>query len=55
VIIPDDPEFRNAKIIKSTKGNLVAMLFGSDSTTSIADLAKREVEKKDRELKNRLI
>jgi len=55
VTIPDDPEFKNAKIIKSSKGNLVAMLYGSDSTTNIAERAKREVEKKDREKKNRLI
>ena len=55
VTIPDDPEFKNAKIIKSSKGNLVAMLYGSDSTTSIAEMAKREVQKKDRERKNKLI
>ena len=53
VSIPDSPEFRGAQLIKSTKGNLVAMLYGSSKVDSITKMAKRNVEKRGRERLNK--
>lgn len=56
LMIPDNPEFKNARLIKSTKGNLAALLFDNDKIdgpANFAQQAKELVEKRGRERRNR--
>lgn len=56
LMIPDNPEFKNARLIKSTKGNLAAFLYDNEQFETQANFtqkAKELVEKRGRERRNK--
>ena len=55
ISIPDNPALKDGQLIHSSKGNLVALLYGDSEAKSIARIAKRNVERRGRERLNKLI